>query len=510
MAKVVTTIMLPLLLFLLMFCISLNNGGRVHSLEESMVMLNHAQISRRHRQQQHSIQACILPDSRRKNSAIILEMKEQEECPPPEEEQQKIKIDYWKKRIMLDDLRVRSMQNMFQRIMSSNNQNLLSLEASKSSQIPLNLGQNFNILNYVVTLQLGNQKRTMIVDTGSDISWVQCEPCRSCYNQKESLFNPLTSPSYQSVPCNSKPCQTLHNTNQPIFCNKLNNYNTTCDYVVNYGDGSISMGELGTENVTLGDMSLNNIVFGCGRENKGMFGNSSGVLGLGRGPLSLASQGSDKFGGVFSYCLPFSMNGETSGSLVFGDEPLAFNNLTPIAYTKMVQNPFLPNHYMLNLVGIQVGVLGISIGYGREVVIDSGTVITRLPPSIYNMLKEAFLRQFKGYSRVPGVAILDTCLDLKGTQQVTVPNIRMIYEGEEGNNNNNAVLNVDPSGVLIIVREDGSHDLKFCLPFASLSYDHEVPIIGNLQQRNNRVIYDTKLSRVGFAKERCSFNGMVS
>ncbi|MED6216152.1 hypothetical protein PIB30_004633 [Stylosanthes scabra] len=504
---------LPLLLFLIMLCVCLNNGGGVHSLEEeSMVMLNHAQTLRRHRQQQHSIQACILPDSRRKNSAIILEMKEQE-CPPPEEFEEEIKIDYWKKRIMLDDLRVRSMQNMFQRIMSSNNQNLLSLQASKS-QIPLNLGQNFDILNYVVTVQLGNQKRTMIVDTGSDLSWVQCEPCRSCYNQKESLFKPLTSPSYQSVPCNSKPCQSLHNTNQPILC-KLNN--TACDYAVNYGDGSISIGELGTENIALGDMSLNNIVFGCGRENKGMFGNASGVLGLGRGPLSLVSQGSDKFGGVFSYCLPVSMAGQTSGSLVFGDEPSAFNNLTPIAYTKMVQNPLLPNHYMLNLLGIQVGVLGISMGYGGQVIIDTGTVITRLPPSIYNVLKEAFLRQFTGYSRVPGVAILDTCFDPKGAQQVTVPNIRMIYEGEGGggggnifNNNNAAVLNVDPSGALIIIREDGSGALKLCLAFASLANDHQVPLIGNLQQRNNRVIYDTKLSRVGFAKEQCSFNGMVS
>ncbi|XLS69832.1 hypothetical protein HN51_026697, partial [Arachis hypogaea] len=78
-------------------------------------------------------------------------MKEQEECPPPEE----MKIDYWKKRMMLDDLRVRFNQNMFGRMasLSSSNQNLL-LEASIKSQIPLNLGQNFDILNYLVTLEL--------------------------------------------------------------------------------------------------------------------------------------------------------------------------------------------------------------------------------------------------------------------------------------------------------------------------------------------------------------------
>ncbi|KAL1292646.1 hypothetical protein HN51_053213 [Arachis hypogaea] len=493
---------LPLLL--LMWCVSLNliiehNNG-VHSLEERM-MLYHVQRFRRqpHSQQQGGIQACILPDSRRKNAAIILEMKEQEKCPPSLEE---MKIDYWKKRMILDDLRVRSMQNMFERMtsLSSSNQNLL-LEASIKSQIPLNLGQNFDILNYVVTLELGNQKRTMIVDTGSDISWVQCEPCKSCYNQKESLFKPSTSPSYQSVPCNSKPCRSLQFANQRM-CKSP----TTCDYVVNYGDGSISIGELGSENLTLGDMSLNNIVFGCGRENKGMFGYTSGVLGLGRGSLSLVSQGSDNFGGVFSYCLPSPMGGETSGSLVFGDEPSAFKNLTPIAYTNMLQNPLLPNHYMLNLIGIEVGEVGFRIVDGRQVIIDSGTVITRLPPSIYNALKGGFLRQFQGYPQVPGVAILDTCFDLTGIQQVKVPTIRMYFEGD-----NLAKLNVDPSGTLIMIDEgDAASKSKVCLPFASLSHEHEVPIIGNLQQRNNRVIYDSKLSRVGFAKEECTFSGLVS
>ncbi|XP_072059847.1 aspartyl protease family protein At5g10770-like [Arachis hypogaea] len=119
-----------------------------------------------------------------------------------------------------------------------------------------------------------------------------------------------------------------------------------------------------------------------------------------------------------------------------------------------------------------------------------------LPPSIYNALKEGFLRQFQGYPQVPGVAILDTCFDLTGIQQVKVPTIRMYFEGD-----NHAKLNVDPSGTLIMIDEgDGASKSKVCFPFASLSYEHEVPIIGNLQQRNNRVIYDSKLFRVGFAE----------
>ncbi|KAI7990227.1 DUF21 domain-containing protein [Camellia lanceoleosa] len=41
-----------------------------------------------------------------------------------------------------------------------------------------------------------------------------------------------------------------------------------------------------------------------GRNNRGLFGGASGLMGLGRSDLSLVSQTSGLFGGVFSYCLP--------------------------------------------------------------------------------------------------------------------------------------------------------------------------------------------------------------
>lgn len=336
---------------------------------------------------------------------------------------------------------------------------------------------------------------TVIVDTGSDLTWVQCQPCGSCYNQEEPLFNPSNSLSFRSIPCNASTCRSLQ---QETGTFQACGYSSslTCDYYVSYGDGSYTKGELAMESLNLGAKSVDNFVFGCGRSNKGLFGEASGLMGLGKGEVSLISQTSSLFGGVFSYCLPSSDTGE-SGSLILGGNFSFFKNETPISYTKMLQNPQLSTLYMLNLTGITIGSSSLnSSSFGQSgILIDSGTVITRLPPSIYEALKEEFMKEFSGYPLAPGFSILDTCFNLSGYKEVNLPSVRMKFEG-------NAELNVDVNGVFYFVKADGS---QVCLAFASLMYEDEIAIIGNYQQKNLRVVYDSKQSAVGFAKEECGF-----
>ena len=60
---------------------------------------------------------------------------------------------------------------------------------------------------YVMTLYLGTppQKFVVIVDTGSDLVWVQCKPCTHpyhCYKPTvDPVFDPSASSSYSAVPC---------------------------------------------------------------------------------------------------------------------------------------------------------------------------------------------------------------------------------------------------------------------------------------------------------------------
>lgn len=389
--------------------------------------------------------------------------------------------------ILDEEVRVESIQSLIK--------NTLLKSSQSEAQIPITSGIKIQTLNYIVTVALGVRNLTVIVDTGSDLSWVQCQPCRLCYTQPEPLFNPSMSPSYASVQCSSEPCQTLQSTTGNYgACGS--NAVSKCDYSVTYGDGSYTRGELGRDRLLLGTTPVEGFVFGCGRNNKGLFGGASGLMGLGRSELSLISQTSHVFAGVFSYCLPDSDSG-MSGSLVLGNDTSVFNNRTEISYTRLVPNPQLSSFYILNMTGASVGGVALdpSIFGGNGVLIDSGTVITRLPPSVYRALKDEFLKQFQGFPSAPGFSILDTCFNLSAYDEVSIPTVKMQFEGD-------AEMSVDVSGMFYFVKRDAT---QVCLALASLAYEDEIGIIGNYQQRNTRVVYDTKQMQVGFAKEVCSF-----
>lgn len=49
----------------------------------------------------------------------------------------------------------------------------------------------------------------MVLDTGSDVNWLQCEPCTDCYQQADPVFNPSSSSSYMALTCESPQCGSL-------------------------------------------------------------------------------------------------------------------------------------------------------------------------------------------------------------------------------------------------------------------------------------------------------------
>lgn len=452
----------------------------VYRFEEKKVLHMHSY----HWKHQNGIRTnCFSPRSRRKEGATILEMKHQDHCSK--------QITNLSKKLqeclISDEFRVKSMQYRFKNIIARKQ------EYVSETQIPLSSGIKLQTLNYVVTIELGGRKVTVIVDTGSDLTWVQCQPCESCYDQQDPLFNPSTSTSYKTIPCNSSACQLLQFAGNSRLCGRES---STCNYVVSYGDGSYTRGNLGREILALGPTAVDDFVFGCGRNNKGLFGGASGLMGLGRSEMSLVSQTSAIFAGVFSYCLP-STEGDNSGSLTLGDDSSTYRNSSPVSYTRMISNSRLSTFYFLNLTGIQISgtdLQAANLGKGG-ILIDSGTVITRLAPSIYRVLRDEFQKRFSGFPPAPGFSILDLCFNLSGYQEVNVPTIKMQFEG-------NAEINIDVNGILYFVKTDAS---QVCLAFASLAYEDEIGIIGNFQQKNLRVIYDTKESKLGFAAENCNF-----
>ncbi|XP_040382950.1 aspartyl protease family protein At5g10770-like [Oryza brachyantha] len=372
-----------------------------------------------------------------------------------------------------------------------------------AAEVPLTSGIRFQTLNYVTTVSLGGASSraanlTVIVDTGSDLTWVQCKPCSVCYAQRDPLFDPAGSASYAAVPCNASACAASLKaaTGMPGSCSSGGG--ERCYYALAYGDGSFSRGVLATDTIALGAASLDAFVFGCGLSNRGLFGGTAGLMGLGRTELSLVSQTASRFGGVFSYCLPATTSGDAAGSLSLGSDTSSYRNTTPVSYTRMIADPAQPPFYFMNVTGASVGGAAVAAaGLGAtNVLVDSGTVITRLAPSVYRAVRAEFTRQFSGrYPAAPPFSLLDTCYNLTGHDEVKVPLLTLRLEG-------GADMTVDAAGMMFMVRKDGS---QVCLAMASLSFEDQTPIVGNYQQKNKRVVYDTLGSRLGFADEDCTY-----
>lgn len=331
---------------------------------------------------------------------------------------------------------------------------------------------------YVVKIGIGTPKQdlSLLFDTGSDLTWVQCQPCleSKCYPQKEPLFNSSSSTSYHNVPCSSRVCNSLRGL-------KGDCSNSTCRYKADYADHSTSKGFLATEKITLTNSDVFDVKFGCGDDNKGKYYGVAGILGLGTGELSFPSQTANK---VFSYCLPSYGNG---GHLTFG----SVGNSASVKFTPISSST--GNLYNLEIEGITV--CGKQLGIPSAVfptsgaIIDSGTVITRLPKKAYEALKSAFKEKMSSYKITPGDNTLDTCYDFTGLERVTIPRIAFTFKG--GN-----VVELDPKGILYSQSRS-----KVCLAFAG---DDDAFIFGSIQQQTLQVVYDVAARRVGFAPQGCS------
>ncbi|KAF8657743.1 hypothetical protein HU200_059903 [Digitaria exilis] len=406
-----------------------------------------------------------------------------------------------------DAARVASLQRRIEtyRLIGSSPDAAAATGTSKA-QVPVTSGAKLRTLNYVATVGLGSGEATVIVDTASELTWVQCKPCDSCHDQQDPLFDPSSSPSYSSVPCNSSSCDALQVATGSVSGSSSSSpacggAAAACSYTLSYRDGSYSRGVLARDRLSLAGEAIDGFVFGCGTSNQGApFGGTSGLMGLGRSDLSLVSQTMGQFGGVFSYCLPLKDSG-SSGSLVLGDDSSVYKNSTPIVYASMVsgdpllQGPF----YFLNLTGITVGGQEVASSSGfttaSKVIVDSGTVITTLVPSIYDAVREEFVRQLAEYPPAPAFSILDTCFNMTGLREVQVPSVKLVFDG-------GVEVEVDSGGVLYFVSSDSS---QVCLAMAALRSEYETSIIGNYQQKNLRVIFDTAASQVGFAQETCGY-----
>ncbi|KAA0048886.1 hypothetical protein IC582_012172 [Cucumis melo] len=328
----------------------------------------------------------------------------------------------------------------------------------------------------------------MVLDTGSDIVWLQCAPCKNCYSQTDPVFNPVKSGSFAKVLCRTPLCRRLESPG----CNQRQ----TCLYQVSYGDGSYTTGEFVTETLTFRRTKVEQVALGCGHDNEGLFVGAAGLLGLGRGGLSFPSQAGRTFNQKFSYCLVDRSASSKPSSVVFGNSAVS----RTARFTPLLTNPRLDTFYYVELLGISVGgtpVSGISSSHFKldrtgngGVIIDCGTSVTRLNKPAYIALRDAFRAGASSLKSAPEFSLFDTCYDLSGKTTVKVPTVVLHFRGAD--------VSLPASNYLIPV--DGSG--RFCFAFAGTTSG--LSIIGNIQQQGFRVVYDLASSRVGFSPRGCA------
>lgn len=346
---------------------------------------------------------------------------------------------------------------------------------------------------YLMDIAIGTPAASYsaILDTGSDLIWTQCKPCEECFDQSTPIFDPSKSSSFLEISCSSKLCSAL-----PTYtCSKSKD---ACTYLYTYGDQSSTEGALATETFTFGKISVPKIGFGCGSDNEGNgFNQGAGLVGLGRGPLSLISQMDQT---EFSYCLTSIDDESSTSTLLMGSEASEQKKSGgKMISTPLIKNPSYPSFYYLALKGITVGdtklsidesVFGLNDADGTGgMIIDSGTTITYLEESAFDELKTEFVSQTKLPVDDSGSMGLDVCFKLpSNADSVEVPKLLFNFEGGS--------LDLPAENYMIADSSMG----VVCLAMGS---SQGMSIFGNVQQQNMMVLHDLKAQTLSFMPTQC-------
>ncbi|KAL6614179.1 hypothetical protein ACP70R_036449 [Stipagrostis hirtigluma subsp. patula] len=375
-------------------------------------------------------------------------------------------------------------------------------------------------VSLTVSLAVGTppQNVTMVLDTGSELSWLLCARGRpgspsaaaAAPAPKNASFRPRASATFAAVPCGSAQCRS-RDLPAPPSCDGASRQ---CRVSLSYADGSTSDGALATDVFAFGDARPLRAAFGCmatAYDSSPDGVATAGLLGMNRGALSFVSQASTR---RFSYCIS---DRDDAGVLLLGHSELPF---LPLNYTPLYQ-PALPLPYFdrvaysVQLIGIRVGGKPLPIpasvlapdhtGAGQTMV-DSGTQFTFLLGDAYSALKAEFQKQTRPLLPAlndPNFAFqeaFDTCFRVPAGRpppSARLPAVTLLFKGAE----------MSVAGERLLYKVPGERrggDGVWCLTFGNADM---VPItayvIGHHHQMNVWVEYDLERGRVGLAPVKC-------
>ncbi|KAJ3707267.1 hypothetical protein LUZ61_010972 [Rhynchospora tenuis] len=334
------------------------------------------------------------------------------------------------------------------------------ISSSANSEQPKKLLFHHNV-SLVVSLSVGSppQDLSMVLDTGSKLSWLVCN------SNHPKCFKSTSSRTYRTIPCKSSSCQ-IQEQDLPIppDCDQRTKM---CHMSVSYADTSTSSGS------TFDSTSAS----------------TTGLLGMNRGTLSFIIQSRIH---KFAYCIS---DRDNSGILLLGGNvSIPSLNYTPLVEISRPLPYFDRLAYSVQIEGIRVSNVALPIpksvflldhtGAGQTM-LDSGTQFTFSLGKAYSALKEGFLQQTKNILtelKEPNFMFQEVTLILKGVE-VTVTSNLLLYRvpGEVRGNNT------------VWCFTFGNSDL---VPLSAF-------VIGHHHQQKTWVEYDLRNNRIGIARARC-------
>ncbi|CAN4128210.1 unnamed protein product [Withania somnifera] len=329
----------------------------------------------------------------------------------------------------------------------------------------------FDYGSFTVNISLGTPQQyyNLIVDTGSPKTWVRCQPCNEGCTSNDPLYDPLKSSCKGNLPMDP--------------------------FMVKYDDNSFINGIWACDTLAIDDLgSVMNFQFGCGQEivdgNGDNFVNAAGILGLGKGEFSLASQSGASMQ-MFSYFVP---ENDGDADLNFGDKAREKSNTCSNQFTPLVQSYYQEKYYIdlvsISVDGNELRVPWTEFSSGRTI-IDSGTVITRLPEEVYSAFRDAFRESMLNYPLLEQVdELMDTCYTLVGIEPIALPEIKFHF-GKEST----ISVTLSDSGIIW-----PKNNTTSCFAFAATE-NYMNSIIGIVQQRGFNMLYDLEGERIGFGTD---------
>ncbi|XP_026383269.1 aspartic proteinase CDR1-like [Papaver somniferum] len=352
----------------------------------------------------------------------------------------------------------------------------------------------------------------LVVDSGSDLIWTQCQGAVSYFHQEDPLYPDLLSTSFQPLLCRDR---------HP-FCDPRKCVEGICAYEEEYLSGSVTSGLLAKEIFTVNSdndgLQPFEIIMGCGtkQEKFGPFIGQgfrsqkpdviAGILGMGSGPRSFINQLGPAAEGKFEYCLPAYTAGVASSTyLRFGlDVRLGVGEGQQQVYssTPLFLQPDDPGVYFLHLEGISIGRNRLpfqrpDFEYKADTdrggcVIDSGSPMTLMHRPIFDRVAEsveAYFRDLDIHRVARRRGYFDLCFSPKPTNVTYYPSMTFHFQ--------DADFVMDKSDTVFSIG-----DIDFCLGILKLDSDYDV-LFGAMQQARKRILHDVMGGTLSFAAEEC-------